>query len=232
MYRLIYQDGDSPQTHTFSSGEVVIGRSPECQVVLKDFGISRQHARLVVDDDGVRILDLKSKNGTSVNGTHRDGGRAPGRRPHPARQVPAHLRPSSLEGKVELDEDHALSEEAAPSSAAWATSPSCSRRRRPTQTPRRSGGEEGARRPGDREAQPHPEGAARLREGPDRGALGRRRAAADHGDRVRPRAGGPRVPDAARRGRRRPADAHGREAPRRPAATRARSRSPRRSPTA
>src|SRR5688572_9220268 len=110
MYRLSYQDGDSPQTHTFSSGEVVIGRSPDCQVVLKDFGISRQHARLVVDDDGVRIQDLKSKNGTSVNGTTvmeavlQDGDRILlgkfqltfGR---------------SLEGKVELSEDHALSED-------------------------------------------------------------------------------------------------------------------------
>jgi adenylate cyclase len=110
MYRLSYQDGDSPQSHTFSSGEVVIGRSPECQVVLKDFGISRQHARIVVDDDGVRIQDLKSKNGTSVNGTTvmeavlQDGDRILlgkfqltfGR---------------SLEGKVELSEDHALSED-------------------------------------------------------------------------------------------------------------------------
>ena len=68
MYRLIYQDGDSPQNYTFSVGEVVIGRSPECQVVLKDFGISRQHAKIVVDEDGARILDLKSKNGTTVNG--------------------------------------------------------------------------------------------------------------------------------------------------------------------
>src|SRR5687768_11154030 len=68
MYRLIYQDGDTPQTHMFSSGEVVIGRSPDCQVVLKDFGISRNHAKIVVDEDGVRIMDLKSKNGTQVNG--------------------------------------------------------------------------------------------------------------------------------------------------------------------
>ena len=68
MYRLIYQDGDSPQNYTFNVGEVVIGRSPECQVVLKDFGISRQHAKIVVDEDGARILDLKSKNGTTVNG--------------------------------------------------------------------------------------------------------------------------------------------------------------------
>jgi adenylate cyclase len=67
MYRLIYQDGDTTQTHTFSSGEVVIGRSPECQVVLKDFGISRQHAKVWVGEDGVRIMDLKSKNGTQVN---------------------------------------------------------------------------------------------------------------------------------------------------------------------
>src|SRR5678815_557145 len=68
MYRLIYQDGDATQTHTFGSGEVFIGRSPECQVVLKDFGISRQHAKVLVDDDGVRIVDLRSKNGTQVNG--------------------------------------------------------------------------------------------------------------------------------------------------------------------
>jgi adenylate cyclase len=68
MYRLIYQDGDATQTHTFSSGDVVIGRSPECQVVLKDFGISRQHARITVGEDGVRIMDLRSKNGTQVNG--------------------------------------------------------------------------------------------------------------------------------------------------------------------
>ena len=55
MYRLIYQDGDTPQTYTFTTGEVLIGRSPECQVVLKDFGISRQHAKVTADDDGVRI---------------------------------------------------------------------------------------------------------------------------------------------------------------------------------
>jgi adenylate cyclase len=68
MYRLTYQDGDSPRTYSFASGEVVIGRSPECQIVLRDFGISRNHAKLVVGEDGsVRILDLQSKNGTQVN---------------------------------------------------------------------------------------------------------------------------------------------------------------------
>jgi adenylate cyclase len=111
MYRLIYQDGDSPQTHTFSTGEVVIGRSPECQVVLKDFGISRQHARIVVDDDGVRIMDLKSKNGTTVNGVPvmeaqlKDGDRI----------LLGKFQLTfgkSLEGKVVLDEARPLADEA------------------------------------------------------------------------------------------------------------------------
>src|SRR5215468_8927935 len=68
MYRLLYQDGDTPQTYDFSGGEVLLGRSPDCHIVLKDFGISRQHARISVDDDGVHITDPKSKNGTQVNG--------------------------------------------------------------------------------------------------------------------------------------------------------------------
>jgi len=111
MYRLIYQDGDTPQTYTFTSGEVVIGRSPECQVVLKDFGISRNHAKILVADDGVRIFDLKSKNGTQVNGVPvveaplKDGDRI----------LLGKFQITfgkTLEGKVVLDEAKPLSEEA------------------------------------------------------------------------------------------------------------------------
>jgi adenylate cyclase len=111
VYRLIYQDGDTPQSYTFATGEVVIGRSPECNVVLKDFGISRQHARIVVDEDGARIVDLKSKNGTQVNGVPvveaplKDGDRI----------LLGKFQltfSKSLEGKVVLDEAKPLSEEA------------------------------------------------------------------------------------------------------------------------
>jgi len=111
VYRLIYQDGDTPQSHTFATGEVVIGRSPECNVVLKDFGISRQHAKIVVDEDGARIVDLKSKNGTQVNGVPvveaplKDGDRI----------LLGKFQltfSKSLEGKVVLDEAKPLSEEA------------------------------------------------------------------------------------------------------------------------
>ena len=111
MYRLIYQDGDTPQAYTFTEGEVVIGRSPECQIVLKDFGISRAHARIIVDEDGVRISDLKSKNGTQVNGVPiveaplKDGDRI----------LLGKFQltfSKTLEGKVVLDEHKPLSEEA------------------------------------------------------------------------------------------------------------------------
>jgi len=111
MYRLIYQDGDTPQAYTFTEGEVTIGRSPECQIVLKDFGISRTHARLTADDDGVRIQDLKSKNGTQVNGVPiveaplKDGDRILLGKFQIAFS-------KTLEGKVVLDEAKPLSEEA------------------------------------------------------------------------------------------------------------------------
>src|SRR5256885_16691079 len=111
MYRLIYQDGDAPQAYTFTEGEVLIGRSPDCQIVLKDFGISRTHAKLTVDEDGVHIQDLKSKNGTQVNGVPvveaplKDGDRI----------LLGKFQltfSKTLEGKVVLDENKHLSEEA------------------------------------------------------------------------------------------------------------------------
>jgi adenylate cyclase len=111
MYRLLYQDGEAPQQYTFASGEVTIGRSPDCQIVLKDFGISRTHARILVDDDGVRISDLKSKNGTQVNGVPvveaplKDGDKI-----LLGKFLLTFMK--SLESRVVLDEDKPLSEEA------------------------------------------------------------------------------------------------------------------------
>ena len=111
MYRLIYQDGDTPQTYSFESGEVIIGRSPECQIVLRDFGISRTHARVVADGDGVRVIDLGSKNGTQVNdvlvkeATLKDG----------ARITLGKFQitfSEALESRVVLDDERPLSEEA------------------------------------------------------------------------------------------------------------------------
>jgi hypothetical protein len=48
---------------------VVIGRLPECEVVLPDSNVSRRHAEIRRKDDGVFVTDLGSTNGTRVNGT-------------------------------------------------------------------------------------------------------------------------------------------------------------------
>ena len=68
MYRLTYHDGTDEKTYEFEKGEVTIGRSPDCSISLRDFGISRTHAKVVVQDGSCKIVDMKSKNGTQVNG--------------------------------------------------------------------------------------------------------------------------------------------------------------------
>jgi DNA-binding winged helix-turn-helix (wHTH) protein len=49
-------------------GEHVLGRSPEAAIFVDDVGVSRQHARITIDDEGARLEDLGSKNGTMLNG--------------------------------------------------------------------------------------------------------------------------------------------------------------------
>ena len=50
------------------SGEVTIGRSQECDLVLKGGYPSRKHARLYFSEGTARLEDLGSSNGTFVNG--------------------------------------------------------------------------------------------------------------------------------------------------------------------
>ena len=49
-------------------GEVVIGRSSYCSLVVEHETLSRVHASLRVAGDGVELSDLGSSNGTFVNG--------------------------------------------------------------------------------------------------------------------------------------------------------------------
>jgi len=46
----------------------VIGRGADVDLRLTDTGVSRRHAELKVDANGVTLIDLQSTNGTSVNG--------------------------------------------------------------------------------------------------------------------------------------------------------------------
>jgi pSer/pThr/pTyr-binding forkhead associated (FHA) protein len=52
-----------------NTGAVVIGRESNCHLILDDKQVSRIHARIIRDSDGVTIEDLGSTNGTKVNYT-------------------------------------------------------------------------------------------------------------------------------------------------------------------
>ena len=54
--------------HTLSGPTATLGRSPECEIVLDDDGISRMHARIVMRQGQPEIEDLRSTNGTFVDG--------------------------------------------------------------------------------------------------------------------------------------------------------------------
>jgi len=54
--------------YELGNGSLLIGRLPECDVLLQDTLISRMHARISVQGDSVVVEDLHSTNGVYVNG--------------------------------------------------------------------------------------------------------------------------------------------------------------------
>ncbi len=52
----------------FEGTRLTIGRDPTNEVVLSDPNVSRFHAEIAPDGDGVRVTDLGSRNGTRLNG--------------------------------------------------------------------------------------------------------------------------------------------------------------------
>ncbi len=69
---LVTADGHRVQ---ISDQPVTIGRHPDCDVVLNDSEVSRQHAEVRREDDTFVIVDLGSLNGTKVNGAGVKGAR-------------------------------------------------------------------------------------------------------------------------------------------------------------
>ncbi len=54
--------------HELREGEYLIGRHPDCHIVVSVGAASRQHAKVVCTGDRVTVEDLGSRNGTHVNG--------------------------------------------------------------------------------------------------------------------------------------------------------------------
>ena len=69
----IRRQGAEPRTVTVAGAEAVLGKQPDCQVVLADSKVSRRHARLFERDGRVFVEDLGSTNGTLVAGRAIEG---------------------------------------------------------------------------------------------------------------------------------------------------------------
>ena len=61
------------RTFELRPGEVLIGRSSNCHLVLDDGLVSRRHAQLVITEDQVAVEDFGSANGVFVNGKRVSG---------------------------------------------------------------------------------------------------------------------------------------------------------------
>ena len=65
---LIFHDSDAVRTMALNAGSMRIGRSLSADLRFEDPTVSRRHAVLVGEPDGVRVLDDRSLNGVFVNG--------------------------------------------------------------------------------------------------------------------------------------------------------------------
>ena len=69
MPRLIVKSSATKnQRFELDKPETLVGRGDECQLVLPNVSVSRQHARVLVGTQGVTIEDLGSASGIVVNG--------------------------------------------------------------------------------------------------------------------------------------------------------------------
>ena len=67
MLELKYEDDGTSQRVVLKGG-LTIGRSSDNDIVLRDFSVSRHHAKVTSDEDGVfQIVDLNSTNGIKIN---------------------------------------------------------------------------------------------------------------------------------------------------------------------
>lgn len=70
FHRLVYMDAKGHRTTiAVNKPQMLIGSSPDCDIIFQNQLISSQHAELLLRSDGsCWIKDLNSRNGTSVNG--------------------------------------------------------------------------------------------------------------------------------------------------------------------
>ena len=68
MFELTYLVANEPVRVRLAEGETLVGRAPECDVVVAHPAVSRQHARFQVREGRCFLRDLGSRLGTYRNG--------------------------------------------------------------------------------------------------------------------------------------------------------------------
>lgn len=67
--RLRFTEDGEEKNHTITTAEVIIGRSEKASVTIKEKLSSREHCKVVLNDDATyNLVDLGSRNGTKLNG--------------------------------------------------------------------------------------------------------------------------------------------------------------------
>lgn len=67
MTKLIIRHGERVTEHVITDHALVVGRDPQCDLFFADKKLSRRHARFEKEHDGIRLVDLGSRNGCWVN---------------------------------------------------------------------------------------------------------------------------------------------------------------------
>ena len=69
VHFLEFQSGDrSGERLTIAEGRILVGRHPDCDIVLDVPSVSRQHCAVSVTAEAATVEDLRSRNGTLLNG--------------------------------------------------------------------------------------------------------------------------------------------------------------------
>ncbi len=68
LYVVIRHESMFDRIQELDAAETVIGRDDDCGIRLPDLLVSRKHALLLKTENGCRIRDLGSRNGTRLNG--------------------------------------------------------------------------------------------------------------------------------------------------------------------
>jgi pSer/pThr/pTyr-binding forkhead associated (FHA) protein len=70
--------GEEPRRVALDKPVTTLGRSSFNDIILADKSLSRRHARILRDGDGLSVEDLESRNGTFFNGERLTGSRVLG----------------------------------------------------------------------------------------------------------------------------------------------------------